>query len=73
MLHEHRGIETAKILLRASKVSEGYVALWERKRLDSTVESLMLAEEWHSLFTEQEREIVRGRLVEYSKKLNNLK
>jgi hypothetical protein len=30
MLYEHRGLETARILLRASKVSEGYIALWER-------------------------------------------
>jgi len=28
MLHEHRGLETARILLHASHVSEGYVALW---------------------------------------------
>ena len=27
MLHEHRGLETARILLHASNVSEGYVAL----------------------------------------------
>ncbi len=33
MLHEHRGLETARILLHATNVSEGYVALWERGRL----------------------------------------
>jgi hypothetical protein len=65
MLHEHRGLETARILLRASKVSEGYVALWERKRLDLTVEAVILAAEWHLLFSEQEREIARKRLSEY--------
>jgi len=65
MLHEHRGLETARILLHASKVSEGYVALWERKRLDLTVESLILAEEWRPLFSEEEREIARNRLAEY--------
>jgi len=65
MLHEHRGLETARILLHASNVSEGYVALWERKRLDLTVEALILAEEWHPLFSEQEREIARNRLAEY--------
>jgi hypothetical protein len=27
MLHEHRGLETARILVHASKVYEGYVAL----------------------------------------------
>ncbi len=36
MLHEHRGLETARILLHAPNVSEEYVALWERKRLDLT-------------------------------------
>lgn len=71
MLHEHRGIETARILLHASKVSEGYVALWERKRLDLTVEAVILAAEWHSLFSEQEREIARKRLAEYGHKVRS--
>jgi hypothetical protein len=65
MLHEHRGLETARILLHASKVSEGYVALWERKRLDLTVEAVILAAQWHPLFSDQEREIARKRLAEY--------
>jgi hypothetical protein len=65
MLSEHRGLETARILLRASKVSEGYVALWERKRLDLTVEAVVLGEEWHSLFSDQEREIAKRRLADY--------
>jgi hypothetical protein len=30
MLHEHRGLETARILLHSANVSEGYAALWER-------------------------------------------
>lgn len=37
----------------------------ERKRLDLTVEAVILATEWHSLFSEQEREIARKRLAEY--------
>jgi hypothetical protein len=65
MLHEHRGLETARILLRASHVSEGYVALWERNRLDLTVEALILAPEWSGLFSEDEREIAKRRLAEY--------
>ena len=63
MLHEHRGLETARILLHASKVSEGYVALWERKRLDLTVEAVILAAEWHALFSEQERAQAPGRIT----------
>ena len=68
MLHEHRGLETARILIHASNVSEGYVALWEHKRLDLTVEALVLAPEWRGLFTEQEREIAHRRLAEYGYK-----
>ena len=65
MLHEHRGLETARILLHASGVSEGYRALWERKRLDLTVEAVILNAKWESLFTEVERSIARQRLAEY--------
>ena len=69
MLYEHRGLETARILLRASKVSEGYIALWERKRLDLTVEAVILAPEWNTLFCEDERQIARARLAEYGYQL----
>ena len=34
MLYEHRGLETARILLHSRNVSEGYAALWERGRFD---------------------------------------
>src|SRR3984893_3916988 len=71
MLHEHRGLETARILLHASKVSEDYVALWERKRLDLAVEAVILAAEWHSLFSESEREIARNRLADYGYKVSS--
>ena len=65
MLNEHRGLETARILLHAKTVSEGYTALWERKRLDLTVEALVLAPEYASLFTDDERKIARRRLEDY--------
>ena len=65
MLYDHRGLQTARILLHASDVSDGYVALWERKRLDLTVEALILESEWRPLFSDQEREIARKRLAEY--------
>jgi len=65
MLYDHRGLQTARILLHASDVSEGYIALWERRRLDLTVEALILAQEWRPLFSDQECEIARNRLVAY--------
>jgi hypothetical protein len=41
MLHEQRGLETARILLHSANVSEGYTALWDRGRLDLTVEAVI--------------------------------
>ena len=66
MLHEHRGLETAKILLHSSTVSDGYTALWERGRLDLTVEALILQPQWNALFTDEEREVARKRLRDYN-------
>jgi hypothetical protein len=66
MLSEHRGLETARILLHAAAVSEGYTALWERGRLDLTVEALIHDHpEYRVLFTAGELETAWRRLKEY--------
>lgn len=65
MVVEHGGLETARYLLHASTVSEGYSALWERKRLDLTVEAMILRPEWQALFSDVERRIAVNRLREY--------
>ena len=65
MVVENGGIATARYLLHASTVSEGYTALWERKRLDLTVEAMILAPKWRSLFTADEIGIAVHRLREY--------
>ena len=66
MLHEHRGLQTARMLIHSSKVSDGYTALWERNRLDLTVEALVHDNpKWHSLFTDDELVICHKRLVDY--------
>jgi hypothetical protein len=66
MLHDHRGLETARILLHSPNVSEGYTALWQRGRLDLTVEAVIHDNaKWHSLFSEEELNICTSRLAEY--------
>ena len=65
MVNELGGLETARVLLRASSVSEGYTALWERERLDLTVEAVILDKRWHPLFTEADRAVAIKRLREY--------
>lgn len=65
MVSDQGGYEAARILLHAANVSDGYSALWERKRLDLTVEAVILESEWHDLFSEAERKIARERLTAY--------
>jgi len=66
MLHEHCGLETARILLNSANVSEGYTALWERGRLDLAVEAVIHDNpKWHPLFTQDELDICTKRLTVY--------
>jgi hypothetical protein len=65
MLNEHGGLETARILLHSPHVSEGYTALWERGRLDLTVEAVLLEPQWSELFTTSEKAIAVRRLRDY--------
>jgi hypothetical protein len=60
MLGEHGGVETARRLL--PHMSDGFAQLWQRNRLDLTVESLILEPRWHALFSDSERDIARDRL-----------
>lgn len=65
MVSEQGGLDAARALLHSATVSEGYVALWERHRLDLTVEALVLQPQWSPLFTPVELEIARNRLAKY--------
>jgi hypothetical protein len=65
MVTEHGGYETAMTLIHAPQPSEGYTALWERHRLDLTVEAVILLPEWHDLFTDDDRRVARARLEQY--------
>lgn len=65
MVSEKGGLATAQYLLHAATVSDGYTALWERRRLDLTVEYLVLQASWQLLFTKEELQIAARRLREY--------
>ena len=66
MVQEEGRLATARYLIHAPQVSDGYTALWERKRLDLTVEAMILNNpRWHPLFTTEELERCSGRLKEY--------
>jgi len=66
MVHEDGGLATARYLIHAPQVSDGYTALWERKRLDLTVEAMVLINpKWHPLFTTDELQRCSDRLKDY--------
>jgi hypothetical protein len=66
LLKTHGGLDTAKRFIHSPDYHAGFTALWERKRLDLTVEAVILEEaRWHPLFTADELEICRQRLRSY--------
>ncbi|MCV7199821.1 hypothetical protein H7J74_25645 [Mycobacterium angelicum] len=46
-------------------ISDGFAALWERGRLDLTVEALVVEPAFSDLFTDTEIDIARRRLEQF--------
>lgn len=62
MVAEIGGVETARRLLRTATPSEGLWTLAQAGRLDLSMESQVLADEYASLFTDDERRVAQDRL-----------
>lgn len=66
MLSDRGGLSTAKYLVNSDKPSDGYTNLYERGRLDLTVEAMIIEnEKWHELFSEDELKKAKRRLRQY--------
>ncbi|MBO4238580.1 GmrSD restriction endonuclease domain-containing protein [Pseudonocardia alni] len=65
MVTEYGALEATRRLLGAQAVSDGFVTLWERGRLDLTVEALVVEERFAELFTDEERAVARKRLDDF--------
>ena len=59
------GHRTPRQLIHTTTPSLGYEALYDRGRLDLTVEAVILRPEWADLFTDEDRAIARRRLTDY--------
>ena len=64
MVIEYGGVETAHRLIDKES-TEGFTKLWEKGRLDLSVEALVLKPEFALLFDEVERKKAREKLAEY--------
>ena len=62
MVIDHGALEAAKRLLREPEEQSGLTRLWELRRLDLSVEALVLQEPWDTLFSDEERQKARDRL-----------
>jgi hypothetical protein len=66
MISDRGGLATAKYLINSSSPSDGYTHLFERGRLDLTVEAMIVENtRWHDLFTSEELASANGRLKKY--------
>lgn len=65
MLSTEGPLETARRLISSTQPSEGFTTLWERGRLDLTVEAHVIQPRFEPLFTEEELEAARQRLAAY--------
>lgn len=65
MLAQYGPQETAHKLLASPAISDGFAELWERKRLDLTVEAIVVDPKFSELFTPEELEIARKRLQQF--------
>jgi len=65
MVSNDGGIKTAHRLIATDKPSDGFTELWGYKRLDLTVENLVLHPRFCSLFNDEEIVKARERLIEY--------
>ena len=65
MVSQHGALGAVRKILHAPAVSDGFVALWERHRLDLSVEALVLDDRFAHIFTEEERDIARNRLIDF--------
>jgi len=65
MLNERKGYATALYLIHSQQPSIGFSALWERQRLDLTVEATVLRPEWRSIFSDADLVAAYRRLEQH--------
>ncbi len=66
MCAEHGAVEATRRLIHALHPSDTFSDLWVEKRLDLTVEAVILTErEWDALFDDADREAARKRLQDH--------
>jgi len=66
MIFESDTVTAVKKLLNSNKISDGFVKLFDKGRLDLSMENIVFSEDWGGLFTPEEKNIAKKRLIEYN-------
>jgi hypothetical protein len=69
ILNRYSGYETVKRFIHYKEDSDALKLFASMQRLDLAIENLVLQKQFENLFSEDEKEICRQRLEEYSKLL----
>jgi len=72
MIAELGGVQTARRLITSDAPSDGFTTLWEKRRLDLTVEAHATRPEFRELFTADELRAAERRLQDYGFDLDRL-
>ena len=70
MIGAKGGLATAKQLIGKPGGTDGFTTLWEHERLDLSVEAYVLKPEYAELFTEDEKNMCRDRLLQFGYEIN---
>jgi hypothetical protein len=65
MLANEGAVATARHLVMSTRPSEGFTTLWERGRLDLTVEAHVIDPQYADLFSDEMVDTARRRLAAY--------
>lgn len=65
MLSMKGGLATAKQLIMQDQPTDGFIKLYEKQRLDLTIEHFVIQPKYKELFTEEEIQTSYRRLKEY--------
>ena len=66
MVNQYGALGAVRRILHAPAVSDGFVTLWELRRLDLTVEAVATDERFRHLFTEEELAVAGKRLADFT-------
>jgi hypothetical protein len=65
LVASHGPLRAAKMLINMDEPSDGFIQLWELKRLDISVEARAMRPEFRGLFSDSELAVCRRRLAAY--------